>query len=288
MSGGQLGAFKAKARSALRRYLSSMTTTSSYGNQRSRVSFDRVDRPDSALGDRAFVLSQGVDLDAKDLQSVTWVYDMARDTVIWSTPIEEFFGFEVGVLGFSVLHNDPGSLDSTDPYSAATSLADTVPAQAQYGTGATAAAALLAPILAPIRVGTPVANYDLHTVVMCPDGVAHRVVVRASQMTIADGSDQGDQGDQGDHGDTGDVSWRCDPNRRRPTRRPLRERNRTVALPVGPLRPVRGSTAASPSAVAASAARTRCFAHPPDTVVDGRVRHSRLQHVVPVGPPSVA
>jgi diguanylate cyclase (GGDEF)-like protein/PAS domain S-box-containing protein len=169
-----------------------MTTTSSYGNQRSRVSFDRVDRPDSALGDRAFVLSQGVDLDAKDLQSVTWVYDLARDSVIWSTPIEEFFGFEVGVLGFSVLHNDPGALDTTDPFVAAASLADAGPAQAQYGTGATAAAALLAPILAPIRVGTPVANYDLHTVVMCPDGVAHRVVVRASQMNIAAESDEAD------------------------------------------------------------------------------------------------
>ena len=79
-----------------------MVTTSGFDEQRSKVAFDRVEFDRPSMGDRAFELSRGVDLSEKELRSVTWVYDTVRDVVIWSTPVEEFFGFEDGVLGFSV------------------------------------------------------------------------------------------------------------------------------------------------------------------------------------------
>jgi len=74
-----------------------MTTTSSFGERRSRVQFDRIGNDGSPMGDRAFELSQGVGPAGQDLRSVTWVYDVADDAVMWSSPIEELFGFEEGV-----------------------------------------------------------------------------------------------------------------------------------------------------------------------------------------------
>ncbi len=80
-----------------------MVTTSGFDEQRSKVLFDRVEFDQLSMGDRAFELSRGVDLTEKELRSVTWVYDPEKDEVIWATSLEEFFGFEDGVLGFSVL-----------------------------------------------------------------------------------------------------------------------------------------------------------------------------------------
>ncbi len=42
-------------------------------------------------------LSRGVDLTGQGVPTVTWVYDRSTDSIIWSSPIEEFFGFEEGV-----------------------------------------------------------------------------------------------------------------------------------------------------------------------------------------------
>ena len=89
-----------------------MATTSSFGDRRSRVSFDRVELDEPPLGDRAFELSEGVELLGEDLKSLTWVYDIQKDHVTWSSPIEEFFGFEVGVCGFSVLVDNADSCRS--------------------------------------------------------------------------------------------------------------------------------------------------------------------------------
>ncbi len=130
-----------------------MVTTSGFDEQRSKVAFDRVEFDRPSMGDRAFELSRGVDLSEKELRSVTWVYDTVRDVVIWSTPVEEFFGFEDGVLGFSVA-------DGVEKVAGqANSDTEADPARpTRYASGDDAGEALLAPILAPLRLGHPPAR----------------------------------------------------------------------------------------------------------------------------------
>ena len=82
----QIGADQAKGRLSTSRYLRSMATASSFGERGSRVSFDRIELDEAALGERAFELSEGVELAENEFQSVTWVYDRRRDVVIWSSP----------------------------------------------------------------------------------------------------------------------------------------------------------------------------------------------------------
>jgi diguanylate cyclase (GGDEF)-like protein/PAS domain S-box-containing protein len=171
-----------------------MATTSSFGDRRSRVSFDRVELDQSGMGNRAFELSEAIELGGKELPSVTWVYDPARDSVVWSSPIERLFGFEEGIRGFAVLADDAAPADDAVP--AGSSVAadrehqdgapDEDPGQswssARFADGADFGSSLLSPILAPIRHGVPPSEFDLHREVHCPDGVVHRVVVRASPM----------------------------------------------------------------------------------------------------------
>ena len=164
-----------------------MATTSSFGGRRSRVSFDRVELDQSGLGDRAFELSEAIELGGKELPSVTWVYDPARDSVVWSSPIERLFGFEEGIRGFAVLADDVGA---GSPVAAEREQQDGAPDEdpdqsctpAPFAGGADFGDSLLSPILAPIRAGVPPSEFDLHREVHCPDGVIHRVVVRASPM----------------------------------------------------------------------------------------------------------
>ncbi len=155
-----------------------MVTTSEFDERRSKVEFDRVEFDKLATDDRAFELSRGVDISDKQLRSVTWVYDIVKDSVIWSTSIEEFFGFEDGVLGFSVVD------EAAPPAGTTESAAGSGPAGAgvRFADGEDAGNALLAPILAPLRMGHPPANFELDLNVMCPDGIVHTVVVRASPM----------------------------------------------------------------------------------------------------------
>jgi diguanylate cyclase (GGDEF)-like protein/PAS domain S-box-containing protein len=164
-----------------------MARTSSYGDRRSKVSFDRVDSEELSQSYRAFELSEGVDLAGTEFQSVTWVFDVTNDSIAWSSPIEELFGFEEGVCAFTVLRDDDpegearcdedgADDDGTDPGSNRTP---------RLATGADTGEALLAPILEPIRHGLPPADFDLHMVVQCPDGTDHNVVVRASPMPVA-------------------------------------------------------------------------------------------------------
>ncbi len=157
-----------------------MATASSFGDRGSRVSFDRIELDERPLGDRAFELSEGVELASTEVQSVTWVYDQRRDTVMWSAPVEHLFGFEEGVRGFTVLRDD-GQGEPCEVRSSDDSGAD-----ADFVSGPDTGEKLLAPILAPIRHGVGLSEFDLHVDVRCPDGVIHNVVVRASPMPIAD------------------------------------------------------------------------------------------------------
>jgi diguanylate cyclase (GGDEF)-like protein/PAS domain S-box-containing protein len=158
-----------------------MTTTSSFGERRSRVQFDRIGNDGSPMGDRAFELSQGVGPAGQDLRSVTWVYDVADDAVMWSSPIEELFGFEEGVLGFSVLRADSAEGAAVADATGETAEGDpSTPVPEVFATDI--GAELLTPILAPIRAGTPPAEFDLRMQVRCPDGTSHSMVVRGSPM----------------------------------------------------------------------------------------------------------
>ncbi|MGO8872194.1 MAG: EAL domain-containing protein [Acidimicrobiales bacterium] len=169
-----------------------MATTSSFGDPRSKVSYDRVEFEELPFGDRTLALSQGVDLVADDLHSVTWVYDVDKDSVIWSSPVETFFGFEEGVRGFSVLREGSEALDTGDAELTCDEDADRGGGAQRFASGTEAGEALLAPILAPIRHGAPPAEFDLRMIVRCPDGVDHSVVVRASPMiTPGEPSDGG-------------------------------------------------------------------------------------------------
>jgi diguanylate cyclase (GGDEF)-like protein/PAS domain S-box-containing protein len=156
-----------------------MVTTSEFDGQRSKVAFDRVEFDHLSVGDRAYELSREVELTEKELRSVTWVYDIARDVVIWSTSIEEFFGFEEGVLGFSVADDEAEVVGGP-----ADACSDRHPPSAplRYADGKDAGEALLAPILTPLRMGHPPASFDMNLIVDCPDGTVHTVVVRASPM----------------------------------------------------------------------------------------------------------
>jgi diguanylate cyclase (GGDEF)-like protein/PAS domain S-box-containing protein len=163
-----------------------MATTSSYGGRPSKVSFDRIELNDSTTGDRVFELSEGIDLADKELRSLTWVYDVVRDTIIWSSPVEELLGFPEGVLGFCVVERDPEALDADGTESGAGPDEVDPDDPSRYASGDEVGQALLAPILTPIRQGHPPANFDLRTTVGCPDGTPHTVVVRASPMSAPD------------------------------------------------------------------------------------------------------
>jgi diguanylate cyclase (GGDEF)-like protein/PAS domain S-box-containing protein len=156
-----------------------MATTSSFDGRRPSVSFDRIDRGQSDFVDHAFELSQGVDLTSEGLQTVTWIYDRSTDTVAWSAPIEELFGFAPGVRGFVV------RTGGTPDFGVEAVGGERFLVGEEAGLladGRDVEAVLLAPILAPIRAGGPLVDFDLRMVVTCPDGIDHSVVVRASPM----------------------------------------------------------------------------------------------------------
>ena len=145
-----------------------MARTSSFGDRRSKLSFDRVDQSDSDFSDRTLEIPAEIDLAAKEFRSVTWVYDTVNDTVIWSRPLEELFGFPAGVPGFTLLHEQPQFVDTPVRLhtSAGTSAWSTDPIQ--FATSDDLATSLLAPVLAPIRAGAPLADIDLRMTVVVP------------------------------------------------------------------------------------------------------------------------
>ena len=155
-----------------------MVTKSDFGERRSKVLFDRVELDRLSLGDRAFELSRGVDLADKELRSVTWIYDPESDTVVWSDSLEEFFGFEEGVLGFSLRLQSEGVPADQVVNAESVTFGPTI----RYPSFSDAGDALLAPILTTLRMGHPPAAFELNLVVNCPDDTDHQVVVRASPI----------------------------------------------------------------------------------------------------------
>ncbi|MGH9081534.1 MAG: EAL domain-containing protein [Acidimicrobiales bacterium] len=175
-----------------------MTTTSSFDERRSRVSFDRIAADQGPTADHPFELSHEVDLADEQLRSVTWVYDAQRDTVVWSEPFEQLLGFEQGVVGFAVAPDGPDATGGENVSGAGLPLPSTQKMARSYASGADAAETLLSPILTALRNGASPADFDLRMNVSCPDGTVRRVVVRASPMSAPIGDPDGDN----HHGDT--------------------------------------------------------------------------------------
>ena len=65
-----------------------MARTSNFGDRRSKLAFDRVESDQSSLSDRAFGLSAGFEGAGEEFQSITWVYDIVNDEVVWSRPLD--------------------------------------------------------------------------------------------------------------------------------------------------------------------------------------------------------
>ena len=147
-----------------------MVTTSEFDGGRRTVSFDRVELGGTDFPEHPFELSQSIDLTGDGLPTVTWIYDSVADVVTWSSPLEELFGFPVGIRGFSVVQGSPDD----EP--------DVSRPPADFGDPADIGDDLLAPILQPIRDGMPPAEFDLHYTVTCPDGTTRVAVIRASPL----------------------------------------------------------------------------------------------------------
>jgi diguanylate cyclase (GGDEF)-like protein/PAS domain S-box-containing protein len=168
-----------------------MTSTDSFGNRQSRVSFDQVDA-EEVRAERIYELSHSVDLTGQELHSCNWVYDAGRDVVIWPSPIEELFGFREGVVGFTVHHQTSVAATRRDVSTGHTSPGSTAgSASHPYVDGKTTSELLLEPILAPLREGIPPTEFDLQLTVDCPDGTTHDLVIRASPMlSVPDNGDE--------------------------------------------------------------------------------------------------
>jgi diguanylate cyclase (GGDEF)-like protein/PAS domain S-box-containing protein len=113
-------------------------------------------------------LPRDVEFDLTSVPIVSWSYDPATDDLRWSAPVEELFGVAPGTPGFQM-----------DVLAEADMAAATAPG-ATSNEVADLPAAILQPVLAPIRAGAPPVEYDLRTVVVSPDGVTHKLIVRAS------------------------------------------------------------------------------------------------------------
>jgi len=149
-----------------------MVTTSDFDGGRRTVSFDRVEVGATNFPEHPFELSQEIDLTGNGLSTITWIYDRVQDTVTWSSPIEELFGFPAGIRGFSVMAGTPDEQPQA------------LRPPADFGDPADISSDLLAPILAPIRAGVPPSEFDLHYTVTCPDGTMRVAIIRASPMAL--------------------------------------------------------------------------------------------------------
>jgi diguanylate cyclase (GGDEF)-like protein/PAS domain S-box-containing protein len=126
-------------------------------------------------------LPREVDFDLTSVPIVSWSYDPVTDNLHLSAPIEDLFGVAPGTPGFFMDLVTEGD-ETLSPH-------QSVEARAAGGSnGAMSVAtevgnlaeAVLEPVLAPIRAGAPPAEYDLRTVVTSPDGITHKLIVRAS------------------------------------------------------------------------------------------------------------
>ncbi len=150
-----------------------MVISSTNEGRRRSVSFGRVALEDGRAIDVPFELSRNLGLANQGIQTLTWVYSRPDDTVLWSGPAEQFFGFTVGTRGFLVNGSSPeaddGGFIGPELHLGGTPVSDL-------------GEELLAPILEPIRAGAPVGTYELFARVTCPDGTEHHLVIRASTV----------------------------------------------------------------------------------------------------------
>ncbi|MGA2838098.1 MAG: EAL domain-containing protein [Acidimicrobiales bacterium] len=134
-----------------------------------------LERDDPSL--HPFELSRKIGLEHDGITTLTWVYDIIEDAILWSAPIEEFFGFTEGVRGFAI----NGAPDADDGLSDDESFIGPE-LNLDFSDPMNLGEELLAPILAPIRAGVPVGTYELFSRVTCPDGTEHHLVIRASNV----------------------------------------------------------------------------------------------------------
>jgi diguanylate cyclase (GGDEF)-like protein/PAS domain S-box-containing protein len=153
-----------------------MVISSRYEGRRRAVSFGRVELEGDDFADHPVELSRKIGLEHDGITTLTWVYDIIEDAVLWSSSIEEFFGFAKGVRGFTI----NGAPSAERPPAGEPLVGPEL--QLNYADPVNLGAELIAPILAPIRAGAPVGNYELFSRVTCPDGSEHHLVIRASTV----------------------------------------------------------------------------------------------------------
>ena len=151
-----------------------MVISSTNESRRRAVSFGRIEL-DGESADHPFELSRKVGLEREGITTLTWVYDRGEDLVYWSAPVEEFFGYHVGVPGFRINGVSAGA--DVDRM-----VGPELPLGGAQLVGVDLGDALLAPILSPIRAGAPFGDVELVTRVTCPDGAEQHLVVRASTV----------------------------------------------------------------------------------------------------------
>ena len=132
-----------------------MVISSTNESRRRAVSFGRIEL-DGESADHPFELSRKVGLEREGITTLTWVYDRGEDLVYWSAPVEEFFGYHVGVPGFRINGVSAGA--DVDRM-----VGPELPLGGAQLVGVDLGDALLAPILSPIRAGAPFGDVELVT-----------------------------------------------------------------------------------------------------------------------------
>ena len=147
-------------------------------------------------------LPRDVEFDLTSVPIVTWSYDPSTDDLRWSAPVEELFGVDPGTTGFTMDVMAEEELASAPAGRAARS---SIPAGGGHGdrgrrpprrhpqAGAGSDPGRHAP-----------AEFDLRTVITSPDGVTHKLIVRASPSSTG-GRLMADRADLGEHSYLGAV-----------------------------------------------------------------------------------
>jgi diguanylate cyclase (GGDEF)-like protein/PAS domain S-box-containing protein len=159
-----------------------MVISSTNEGRRRTASFGRVALEGEESAELPYEVSRNIGLGNEGITTLTWIYDLVDDVVLWSAPIEEFFGFAEGSTGFLVNGSPLPGIGDTAADGAAKDPVIGPTLILGDGGRVDLGAELLAPILAPVRAGAPLAAYELFTRVTCPDGTEHHLVIRASAV----------------------------------------------------------------------------------------------------------
>jgi len=159
-----------------------MVISSTNEGRRRAVSFGHIALEGDQRPAHSFELSRNIGLANEGIQTLTWIYDRTRDALLWPTSVHEFFGFTEADRGFLVNGAALDAVRSAGHGSDGDQLIGPV-LHLTPDPPADLGAELLAPILEPIRAGTPVGAYELFSRVTTPDGIEHHLVVRAQPVT---------------------------------------------------------------------------------------------------------